>query len=71
MLHELHKATQLLQRRTTVASGATKAVAGARSSEHSLEGGPPEVKLRGFQRGVFVRGGDLNNWGRARTGCNI
>ena len=26
--------------------------------------------FRGFQSWVFVRGGDLNNWGRARTGCN-
>ena len=28
------------------------------------------TRFRGFQMGVFVRGGDLNNWGRARTGCN-
>ena len=24
----------------------------------------------GFQKGVFVRGVNLNNWGGARTGCN-
>ena len=24
----------------------------------------------GFQRGVLVRGANLNNWGGARTGCN-
>ena len=23
-----------------------------------------------LQRGGFVRGGNLNNWGRARTSCN-
>ena len=28
------------------------------------------LTIRGFQRGVFVRGEDLNNWGGARTGCN-
>ena len=26
--------------------------------------------IRGFQMGVFVSGGNLNNWGRPRTGCN-
>ena len=29
-----------------------------------------EPLFGGFQRGVFVRGVNLNNWGGARTGCN-
>ena len=31
---------------------------------------PDPEYFGGFQRGVFVRGGNLNNWGGARTGCN-
>ena len=29
-----------------------------------------DLSIRGFQRGVFGEGENLNSWGGARTGCN-
>ena len=36
-----------------------------------LEGNPfSKLGYLTQAKGAFVRGGNLNNWGRARTGCN-
>ena len=48
-----------------------------RESARKMDAIPPlgycleKMLLRGFQRGGSVREGNLNNWGSARTGCNI